>query len=75
MDIEFKSARELYMKVIPALNTKRRILTKKGIKISDKEIFEYLVKNIWSTKEGLALCDIVNDILSTNDDVFRKVKE
>ena len=68
MDIEFKSARELYMKVIPALN-------KKGIKISDKEIFEYLVKNIWSTKEGLALCDIVNDILSTNDDVFRKVKE
>ena len=69
MDIEFKSARELYMKVIPALNTK------KGIKISDKEIFEYLVKNIWSTKEGLALCDIVNDILSTNDDVFRKVKE
>ena len=48
---------------------------KKGIKISDKEIFEYLVKNIWSTKEGLALCDIVNDILSTNDDVFRKVKE
>ena len=37
MDIEFKSARELYMKVIPALNTKRRILNKKGIKISDKE--------------------------------------
>lgn len=63
------------MKVIPALNTKRRILNKKGIKISDKEIFEYLVKNIWSTKEGLALCYIVNDILSTNDDVFRKVKE
>lgn len=63
------------MKVIPALNTKRRILNKKGIKISDKEIFEYLVKKIWSTKEGLALCDIVNDILSTNDDVFRKVKE
>lgn len=63
------------MKVIPALNTKRRILNKKGIKISDKEIFEYLVKNIWSTKEGLALRDIVNDILSTNDDVFRKVKE
>ena len=63
MDIEFKSARELYIKVIPALNTKRRMLNKKGIKISDKEIFEYLVKNIWSTKEGLALCDIVNDIL------------
>lgn len=63
------------MKVIPALNTKRRMLNKKGIKISDKEIFEYLVKKIWSTKEGLELCDIVNDILSTNDDVFRKVKE
>ena len=36
MDIEFKSARELYIKVIPALNTKRRMLNKKGIKISDK---------------------------------------
>ena len=42
MDIEFKSARELYMKVIPALNTKKRILNKKGIKISDKEIFEFI---------------------------------
>ena len=75
MDIEFNSVEELYRKVIPALNVKRRILEKRNIKISNNEIFKYLVKNLWSKKEGLALCDIVNDILSTNDDVFRKVKE
>lgn len=74
MDIEFNSVEELYRKVIPALNVKRRILEKRNIKISNNEIFKYLVKNLWSKKEGLALCDIVNDILSTNDDVFRKVK-
>ena len=74
MDIEFNSVEELYRKVIPALNVKRRILEKRNMKISNNEIFKYLVKNLWSKKEGLALCDIVNDILSTNDDVFRKVK-
>lgn len=74
MDIKFNSARELYEKVTPALNTKKRMLKKKGINVNNIEIFEYLVKNVWKTKEGLALNDIVDDILNVSEDVFRKVK-
>ena len=42
------------MKVIPALNTKRRILNKKGIKISDKEIF-YLMTRGLSEEDAKAM--------------------
>lgn len=75
MDIEFNSAEELYKKVIPALNVKRRELEKKNIKVKKEEIFMYLVNNVWTKKEGLALNDIVNDILSVETESFRKVKE
>ena len=42
MDIEFKSAKELYERVVPALRTKKRLLSKTGIKVSEEEIFKYL---------------------------------
>lgn len=74
MNIEFNSAEELYKKVIPALNVKRRELEKKNIKVKNEEIFMYLVNNVWTKKEGLALNDIVNDILSVETESFRKVK-
>ncbi len=66
MDIEFKDVKELYNKVSPALNVKRRMLQKKGINLNNKELFEYLIKNIWSKKSGLALNDIVDDIINVD---------
>ena len=70
MDIEFKSAKELYERVVPALRTKKRLLLKKGIKVSEKNIFEYLVKEKWSKAVDLTLRDIVSDIINVKDDVF-----
>ncbi len=70
MDIEFKSAKELYERVIPALRTKKRLLLKKGIKASENDIFEYLVKEKWSKGINLTLSDIVSDIINVEDSVF-----
>ncbi|MBP3635172.1 MAG: hypothetical protein J6J17_01760 [Bacilli bacterium] len=70
MNIEFKSAKELYKRVIPALRTKKRILLKKGINVNEKQIFEYLVKEKWSKGFDLTLSDIVSDIINVNEDVF-----
>ena len=70
MDIEFKDVKELYKRVGPALRVKRRILLKKDIKKSEKEIFEYLVKEKWSKGVNLTLSDIVSDIINVDDDVF-----
>lgn len=70
MDIEFNDVKQLYQRVKPALRTKRRILLKNGIKISEKDIFEYLVKLKWSKAKNLTLNDIVSDILNVDDDVF-----
>lgn len=71
MDIEFKNVEELYKRVCPALRVKKRMLHKKGIEKSEKQIFEYLVKEKWSKSINLALNDIVNDILDVKDDVFK----
>ncbi len=70
MDIEFKNAKELYKRVEPALRTKKRILLKKGMKVSESDIFEYLVKEKWSKAVNLTLSDIVSDIINVEDDVF-----
>lgn len=70
MDIEFKDIKELYKRVGPALRVKRRILLKKDIKKSEKEIFEYLAKEKWSKGIDLTLSDIVSDIINVDDDVF-----
>ncbi len=72
MDIEFEDAKQLYKRVGPALRVKKRILLKKGIKKSEKEIFEYLAKEKWSKSVNLTLNDIVNDIINVDDNVFIK---
>lgn len=64
MDIEFKNVSELYNRVMPALRFKKRMLLKKGIKISEKEIFEYLIEMKWSNGFNLTLNDIVSDIIN-----------
>ena len=70
MDIEFESVKELYNRVLPALRVKKRILLKKGIKVSEKDIFEYLVEEKWSKGFNLSLNDIVSDIINTDDKMF-----
>ncbi len=70
MKIEFKDVKELYKRVLPALKLKKRLLLKKGINVSENDIFEYLAKKKWSKGFNLSLNDIVNDIINADDNVF-----
>ena len=76
MDIEFNSVKELYDRVKPALKTKVRILSKKGIRTNEKEIFSFLIETKWKKAKNLVLSDIVSDIINLDDNAFinRKVK-
>ena len=70
MDIEFKDSKELYKRVVPALRTKRRLLLKKGISVSEIDIFEYLAKEKWSKGSNVTLSDVVSDILNVEESSF-----
>lgn len=72
-EVKFNSIEELYNRLKPALNSKVKSFNKMGISyISDKNIWDYLSKNIWSNKNDLELCDLVNDILNVNEnDILR----
>ena len=55
----------LYKKMIPVLSARERDIHKFGyININMKQIWDYLVNNIWKNKT-VELCDMVDDILNT----------
>lgn len=67
--IEFKSAIELYNRVLPALYSKVKELNGLGIKhITEKDIWIYLVNNDWKTRTNLELSDLISDILYCDND-------
>ena len=70
MDIEFKDSKELYKRVMPALKVKKRLLLKKGISVSENDIFEYLAKEKWSKGINVTLSDGVSDILNVEESSF-----
>ena len=79
--IEFKSAKELYDRVLPALYSKVKEVRNLGFKyITEKDIWNYLVNNTWKTKRNLQLHDLISDILyadnyKLNDYVMDKIKK
>ena len=78
--IEFKSLKELYERVKPALYSKEKEVKRLGLKyVSEKDIWNYLVENVWKTKENLELHELISDILyannyDLNEYAMRKVK-
>ncbi len=63
-DIEFENVEELYTRLKPALDSKRKELHLLGYKIvSSRDIWTYLVKNNWKNRTQLSLSDMVSDIL------------
>ena len=78
--IEFKSAKELYDRVLPALYSKVKELRNLGFKyITEKDVWNYLVNSTWKTKRNLQLHDLISDILyadnyKVNDYVMEKMK-
>lgn len=79
--IEFKSAKELYDRVLPALYSKVKELRNLGFKyVTEKDIWNYLVNSTWKTKRNLQLHDLISDILyadnyKLNDYVMDKMRK
>lgn len=79
--IEFKSAKELYDRVLPALYSKVKEVRNLGFaNITEKDIWNYLVNSTWKTKRNLQLHDLISDILyadniKINDYVMDKMKK
>ena len=79
--IEFKSAKELYDRVLPALYSKVKELRNLSFKyINEKDVWNYLVNSTWKTKRNLQLHDLISDILyadnyKINDYVMEKMKK
>jgi len=77
IDIEFNSVIELYTRVKPALRTKIKELKREQYDyIKEEDIWNYLIKTKWSSASGLVLCDVVDDILHTeNEKIDEYIKE
>ena len=67
MDYEFKSLRELYERIKPALTSKCSELRKIGFKhIKEADIWNYLTSKKWQNSVELTLSEMVNDIFDSN---------
>ncbi len=79
--IEFKSAKELYDRVLPALYSKVKEVRNLGFAyITEKNIWNCLVNSTWKTKRNLQLHDLISDILyadnyKLNDYVMDKMRK
>ena len=70
-EISFDSAESLYKRLLPALKSKRKILSKSGYSyIKEKDIWDALRNQKWNKTIGLELCDMVDDILHTESIFF-----
>jgi hypothetical protein len=71
MDIEFNSIEELYKRLTPALITKCQEMHVKGYNyIKEEDIWNYLKEIKWKKSTDLALSEMVNDILNTDDSII-----
>ena len=76
MEIEFNSASELYERLIPALKSKISELKREGYDyLTIEDVWNYLKENKWKDSRNLALNEMVNDILNSEniiiDDYFK----
>ena len=77
MDIEFNSLKELYVRLLPALNTKVTELKRYDLDyIKVEDIWNYLRLSKWSKANNLLLYQMVDDILNLdNEEIDEFVKE
>ena len=64
MEIDFNNIEDLYIRVLPSLRLKQRLLMKQGHSIGISNIWDYLTKEKWAKANNLTLYDIVNDIMT-----------
>lgn len=62
--MEFTSLQQLYKKLLPAFNVKKRlILNTKYKDITNENIWSYLTETKWRNSYNLSLPEMVNDII------------
>ena len=68
MDIEFNDVKELYNRLLPALNTKVSELKRNDIDYIKKEdIWNYLKEKKWKSANNLLLYQMVDDIINLDN--------
>lgn len=68
MDIEFNNLKELKERIEPAISMKLKELKEKNFRlVTNEDIWNYL-KTKWKNSTNLTLYDIVNDILTANNE-------
>lgn len=66
MTEEFRTEEELYIRVKPALMTKREEMRRNGFPyIKEEDIWNYLKEIKWLEAKGLSLYQMVDDILNS----------
>ena len=76
MEIEFNNISELYERLKPALKSKIAELKREGYDyLTIEDVWNYLKENKWKDSKNLALNEMVNDILNSEniiiDDYFK----
>lgn len=68
VDVTFTSEHELYDRIIPALRTKKEEMRRNGYSyIKEEDIWNYLKEVKWKQSKGLELCEMVSDVLNTEE--------
>lgn len=76
MDFGLNSSVDLYKRLTPALNSKIKELKHYNINnVKKEDIWNYLMKNKWDNVKGLALSDMVDDILNSDNEKIKKYLE
>lgn len=66
--IEFDNVKQLYDRLKPALKTKQSEMRRMGYSyVKEEDIWNYLKEVKWKKSVGLSLCEMVSDILNTED--------
>lgn len=64
-DLKFNNADELYNKVLPALKSKTEEFKRDRINyVSEKDIWNYLIKTNWKNNKDIEFYEIVDSILN-----------
>ena len=72
-EIKFKSLKELYNRILPALRSKTKELNKKGFKyIHEEDIWNFLKTYRWTVARNLDLGSMVNDVFNLNEEELDK---
>jgi len=68
MEVEFKSASELYDRLKPALTTKVEEMRRNGyLYIKEEDVWNYLKEVKWVKSVNLELYQMVSDVLNSDD--------